>query len=141
MSKVLTAEKVRELARAIYGDAATPAVSLPDAIRVLDRKAGRPTIGLVSPVYWSLAGERTPLLAKTPKGRISELAKRRASGVRFEVLAASYGAAVGRKVSVSETKDALRASGKPTADPETSYSGRGTRKSAAGEAARTVRSA
>lgn len=129
--KPKTAEAVRKLAAVEYA-AGTP---LPEAIRKLDRKAGRPTIGLVSPVYWRLAGSADPIPGKTPKARRSALVRRRKSGVRFEVLAASLGTALGRNVPVAEVKRLLADGG---LDPETSYAGRGTRKSAAGEAARTV---
>lgn len=127
--KVLSAERIRAEAAKLYA----AGVSLPEAIRKLDAKSGRPTIGLASPVYWRLAGSADPIPGKSEKARNAALARRRKSGVRFEVLAASLSVAVGRAVSVAEVKTRLRASG---LDPDTSYAGRGTRKSPAGEAAR-----
>lgn len=106
------------------------------AARRLGAKAGRAVEGLVYPVYWRLAGEADPIPGKTLAARRNALAKRRASGVRFEVLAASYGAnpAVSRTVSVAEVRRLLAEAG---TDPDRSYVGRGTRSSRAGEATRT----
>ena len=138
MKDVLSAVDVRQLAAKLYGNGAIPKFALPDAIRELDAKSGRRTIGLVSPVYWRIRGTRTPLAGKTRAGKLSDLRKRRIAGERFEVLAAAASAAFGGPVSVEDVKDLLRA---VELDPETSYAGRGTRKSAAGEAARTVTAA
>jgi hypothetical protein len=127
--KVLSADRVRSEASKL----AASGVPLPEAIRRLDKKANRPTIGLVSPVYWRAIGEADPIPGKSEKSRNAALARRRKSGVRFEVLAASLSVAIGRKVSTAEVKTRLASAG---LDPETSYAGRGTRKSGAGEAAR-----
>lgn len=109
--------------------------------RALDKKALRPTVAILAGVYWRLEGEtseRSELAkirnAKTPNGRRSALVAARRSGVRFEILAGSLGAALGRKVSVAEIRTLLAAGG---VDPDASYTGRGTRRSRAGEATRT----
>lgn len=129
--RVLSAERIRSLAAAEFA----AGTSLPEAYRRIDKKAKRPTVALVANVYWRLTGEASPIEGKTPRARVAALVRRRKAGVRFEVLAASYGAAVGRPSNVAEVKRLLASGG---LDPETSYSGRGTRRSAAGEAARTV---
>jgi hypothetical protein len=128
---IWSAERVRTAASKLYASG----VPLPEAVRKLDKSSGRPTIGLVSPVYWRAIGLASPIEGKTEKSRNAALARRRASGVRFEVLAASLGATIGRNVAVAEVKKRLANSG---LDPDTSYTGRGTRKSQAGEATREV---
>jgi hypothetical protein len=128
---VLSAEKIRTLAAAEYRKG-TP---LPAAIRKIDGKANRPTIGLVSPVYWTLEGAASPIAGKTEKARNNDLARRRKSGVRFEILAASLAVSVGRKVGKAEVLARLVSAG---LEPDESYTGRGTRKSGSGEATRVV---
>jgi hypothetical protein len=127
--KPLSADAVRAAAEREYA-AGTP---LPEAIRKIDARAKRPTIGIVSPVYWRLLGAESPIPGKSETARNNALAKRRKSGVRFEVLAASLAVSVGRAVSVAEVKNRLAKSG---LDSDRSYVGRGTRKSASGEATR-----
>lgn len=103
--------------------------------RALSKRARRETVSILAGVYWRLAGEADPIPGKSPTARRNALVRRRASGVRFEILAGSLGASLGRRVSVSEIRRLLSEGG---LDPDTSYSGRGTRKSRAGEATRTV---
>jgi hypothetical protein len=123
-AKRIRSEAAREFAKG------TP---LPEAIRRIDRRANRPTIGLVSPVYWALTGAANPIPGKSEKVRNAALAKRRASGVRFEVLAASLSASLGRPVGKAEVLARLVSAG---TDPDATYTGRGTRKSGSGEATR-----
>ena len=137
------ADTVKAKAAELFGtrEPSESLAKLAEDSRALSAKAGRgDVIGLVAPVYWRLAGEADPIPGKTPKARRNALRKRREAGTRFEILQASYGAALGRTkpASRSEVEDALREAG---LDPETSYTGRGTKRSAAGEAARTVRNA
>jgi hypothetical protein len=127
-----TADRVRGEAAKEYAKG-TP---LPEAIRRIDNRAKRPTIALVSPVYWRLAGESDPIPGKNDRARNAALRKRRNAGTRFEVLAASLAVALGRSVAKAEVLDRLRKAG---LDPDASYTGRGTRKSPAGEAARVER--
>jgi hypothetical protein len=129
---VYSAKRVRSEAAREYAKG----TDLPEAIRRIDRRAGRPTIGLVSPVYWSLKGAADPIPGKTEKTRNAALAKRRDAGVRFEVLAASLAAALGRPVGKAEVLARLVAAG---TDPDSTYTGRGTRKSGSGEATRRER--
>jgi len=106
--------------------------------RALAAKVGRAVEGLVYPVYWREEGARDPIPGKTPKARANALVRRAKLGVRFEILAASYGAALGRAVGVAEVKRVLREAGY---DPDTRYAGRGTRSSALGEGTRVSQSA
>jgi len=121
--KVRDAKYVRREAEKEYGKG-TP---LPEAIRRIDVRANRPTIGLVSPVYWRLDGEASPLGTNGAGETVAlgrKVAARRKSGVRWEVLAYSLSAGLGRKVS---TADAKRLAAKGGLDLAASYTGRGTR--------------
>lgn len=118
--KLWTSDRVRSEAAKLYA----AGTSLPEAIKKLDVRANRPTIGLVSPVYWRLAGEADPIRAKGTKALASAVRRRRESGVRWEVLAASLSAGLGRKVSTADAKSLAARGGLDLAG---SYTGRGTR--------------
>jgi hypothetical protein len=128
-----TAERIRSEAAKEFAKE-TP---LPEAVRKIDAKAGRPSIALVSDVYWRLRGEANPVSAKTAKGIATEVSKRRLAGERYEVLRYALGARLGRSVSRAEIDSLLSAKG---LDSDETYTGRGTRKSRSGEATRSVRS-
>lgn len=96
---------------------------------------GDPTLylGTADPIYYRLAGLDAPLLdgkgkplaADAKVGVLrSAVRRRRDLGVRWETLAASIEATIGRKVSTPEAK-ALYA--KAGGDLDASYAGRGTR--------------
>lgn len=130
VKKVLGAEAIRARAEEEYA----AGTALPEAIRKLDAEANRPTIALVSRVYWRAKGLADPIRAKGEgKAFDAALAKRRKSGIRFEVLAASAEATLGRPVSTEEVRKRLDRAGLA---PDASYTGRGTRRSRSGEATR-----
>jgi hypothetical protein len=118
--------KIRKLAEAEYRKGTT----LPNARRVAAKKLGGTAslyLGTVDPVYFRLAGLDTPLpatAAKSARGLATAIRKRRDSGVRWETVAASAEATLGRKVSVSEAKLLYAKGG---GDLDSSYAGRGTR--------------
>lgn len=123
-------EKIRKTVETEYGKG-TP---LPAVRKLLAKKLGGDAslyLGTADPIYYRLAGLATPLEvapAKTEKGAAANLAKairkRRDSGVRWETVAASAEATLGRRVSVAETK---RLYAKGGGDLDASYAGRGTR--------------
>lgn len=95
-------------------------------------------LGTADPIYYRLAGLAAPLvLAKGAKPETADgtasaaLAKavrvRRDAGVRWETLAASIEATIGRRVSVPEAR---RLYEKGKGDLSSSYAGRGTRRGA-----------
>jgi hypothetical protein len=97
---------------------------------------GADYLGTADPVYYRLAGLATPLtdgkgkpLGATPTVSVlrSAVRRRRDSGVRWETLAASAEASLGRTVSKREVLGLYVAAG---GDPEASYVGRGTRRAA-----------
>lgn len=111
--------------------------ALPAVRKLLAKKlGGAPSLylGTADPVYYRLAGLARPIAL--PKGSKAETADgkpsaalasavraRRDEGVRWETLAASTEALLGRKVSISETKTLYARKG----DLDASYTGRGTR--------------
>lgn len=130
--KILGADAIRVLALAAY----RAGTSLPDAIREIDAKANRPTIGIVSPVYWDALGADAPIRvrgnARKADGTISAnlaraIRKRRDAGVRWEVLAASVRAGTGVPFSPADAKAAYVLAG---GDLAGTYTGRGTRRAA-----------
>jgi hypothetical protein len=132
-STVYTAERIRSEAAKEFAKG-TP---LPEAIRKIDARGKRPSIALVSDVYWRLRGEANPVVAKTAKGIATEVAKRRLAGERYEVLRYALAARLGRSVARAEIDSLLAAK---DLDSDATYTGRGTRKSRSGEATRSVRS-
>ena len=107
-----------------------PATRKAIALALGETADGTGLLGTVDPIYYRLSGLSSPLplSGKTAKARATSLAKnaakRRGEGARWEVLAGSIEAAIGRRVSVREAK-ALAASG--GTDLAASYVGRGTR--------------
>jgi hypothetical protein len=91
-------------------------------------------LGTADPIYYRLAGLASPLstgkvAASTKTGEPSAalrvaLRKRRDSGVRWETVAASAEATLGRRVTVAEAKALYARAG---GDLSSSYAGRGTR--------------
>lgn len=124
-------EKILRLATIEFEKGTT----LPDARRAVAKKLGGTAslyLGTVDPVYFRLAGLANPLpasAAKSPRGLAVAIRKRRDVGVRWETVAASAEAAIGRKVSVPEAKLLYSKGG---GDLDTSYAGRGTRVGAPG---------
>lgn len=118
--------KIRRLATAEYEKGTT----LPDARRAVAKKIGETAsalYGTVDPVYFRLAGLADPLpatAAKSARSLATAVRKRRDAGVRWETVAASAEATLGRRVSETEAK-ALYAKG--GGDLDASYAGRGTR--------------
>lgn len=102
------------------------------AKKIGDPADGRTLLGFDS-VYFRLAGLDSPLTdakgaplaadAKTPTLRAA-VRRRRDSGVRWETLAASIEATIGRTVSVAEARGLYAKAG---GDLDASYVGRGTR--------------
>jgi hypothetical protein len=97
-------------------------------------------LGTADPVYYRLVGLDSPLtdgrgaiLVGTDEKPIparvlaSAVRRRRDSGVRWNVLAASVEASTGRRTSIPETKTLYE---KGSGDLDSSYVGRGTRKGA-----------
>lgn len=128
--KILSLDAVRALAASAYaalggGDAAL--AKLAPTIREISAKANRPATAPVAAEFYRLAGTDTPLpasAAKGPKSLAKAVAKRRDAGIRWEIVAASASATLGRRVGVAEAKELYRAAGK---DLAASYTGRGTR--------------
>jgi hypothetical protein len=87
-------------------------------------------VGLVADVYYAENGRRSPLpasAAKGPKSLAREVARRRRAGGRlgrWEVVAYSAEAAIGRPVALSAVRALAKAGG---VDLDASYTGRGTR--------------
>lgn len=123
-------EKIRKTVEREYGKG-TP---LPAVRKILAKTLGGDAslyLGTADPIYYRLAGLADPLPAlsgKTEAGRASSLAKairkRRDAGVRWETVAASAEATLGRRVSLPEAK---RLYAKGGGDLASSYAGRGTR--------------
>jgi hypothetical protein len=122
------AEKAYAKELASYGDDA-PNALLP----ALAKRTGLPIsrlASLVDPVYFRENGLRNPLplpASRTPRSLAVAIRKRRDAGGtlgRYETLAASASAALGRPVSEAAVR-ALYAKG--GGDPDASYTGRGTR--------------
>lgn len=130
-TKETRGEKIRKLATAEYEKGTT----LPDARRIVAKKLGGTAslyLGTVDPVYFRLAGLANPLpaaAAKSARSLATNVRKRRDAGVRWETVAASAEATLGRKVSVSEAKLLYAKGG---GDLDVSYVGRGTRVAAPG---------
>lgn len=120
------ADGIARIATALYAKGST----LPDARRAVAKElGGLPSLylGTVDPIYFRLAGLATPLPAsakKSPSALASAVRVRRDSGVRWETVAASAEATIGRRVSVAEAKTLYAKTG---ADLDSSYVGRGTR--------------
>ena len=123
-TKVYTKPEIEKAARAALRKGTT----LADAIREIEAKANRPAASYVAAVYWKAAGDAEPIRGRG-KALANAVAKRRASGVRWEILAYAVAAGTGRRYSVRETKALAVAGG---TDLETSYAGRGTREGARG---------
>jgi hypothetical protein len=111
--------------------------SLPAARKAIAAATGRDAstlFGVVDPIYFRLAGLAEPIVLPASAGKpgtksyASALARatkaRRDRGVRWETVAASIEATVGRKVSPAEAKALYAAAG---GDLDSSYVGRGTR--------------
>lgn len=123
-------EKIRKTVEKEY----EKGTALPAVRKILAAKlGGDPSLylGTADPIFYRLAGLASPLEiapAKTEKGLASNLAKairkRRDAGVRWETVAASAEAAIGRRVSTPEAK---RLYAKAGGDLAASYAGRGTR--------------
>ena len=119
-------EAIRRIATAEY----EKGTSLPDARRVVAKAlGGAPSLylGTVDPVFFRLAGLANPLpasAAKSARGLAVAIRRRRDEGVRWETVAASAEATLGRRVSVAEAKTLYAKGG---GDLEASYAGRGTR--------------
>lgn len=119
-------EAIRRIATREYEKGTT----LPEARKVAASELGGAAslyLGTVDPVYFRLAGLANPLpktAASSPAKLAAAVRARRDSGVRWETVAASAEATLGRKVSVPETKT-LYAKG--NGDLDASYVGRGTR--------------
>lgn len=124
---------IADLAAAAY----RAGLSLPAARKSVAASTGRDAstlYGVVDPIYFRLAGLASPLPALPKSARpgtaayaaalASRVAARRDAGVRWETVAASTEATIGRRVSVAEAKALYRAAGR---DPFASYVGRGTR--------------
>lgn len=127
-------EAIRETTEALY----RKGTSLPDVRKALAEKLGGTAnlyLGTADPVYYRLAGLDSPL--DSAKGVVlgpetspvtlrAAVRRRRDSGVRWNVLAASIEATLGRRVSVDETKALYSKAG----GADESYVGRGTRAAA-----------
>jgi hypothetical protein len=137
--KTLSPEARREAIRATVEVEYEKGTALPAVRRILAETLGGDAdlyLGTADPVYYRLAGLANPLsdpkgspLSATPSAVSLRTAvrRRRDAGVRWETLAASTEATLGRPVSVREAK-ALYAKG--GGDREASYVGRGTRRGA-----------
>ena len=135
-TKTLSPEARRAKIAAVVAREYAKGTALPAVRKILAKTlGGDPSLylGTADPVYYRLAGLARPLsdakgkpLAKTAKPAAIRAAvrRRRDEGVRWETLAASAEATLGRKVSVPEAK-ALYA--KAGGDLDASYAGRGTR--------------
>lgn len=143
MKTILTGEaraaRIEKIVTAEFGKG----TSLPETRRILSKDAklgGAPSLylGTADPIYYRLAGTARPL--SLPKGAKSEtkdgaassalataVRKRRDEGVRWETLAASTAALLGRPVSIPEAR---RLYEKGKGDLESSYVGKGTRRGA-----------
>jgi hypothetical protein len=87
-------------------------------------------LGTADPIYYRAAGLSRPLAktaAKSPAALAAAIRSRRDEGVRWETVAASAEAVLGRRVSVEEAK---RLYAKGGGDLLSSYAGRGTRRGA-----------
>lgn len=130
--------KLAALARAEYAkdekdtDASYP-YSPARATKAVAKKTGVPAsrlVALVAGVFYAENGARSPISFgknPTPKGIATEIRKRRDAGGRlgrWEVVAASASAGLGRPVSVSAVRAFYSNGG---GDLDASYTGRGTR--------------
>lgn len=136
VSKTLSPEarrtKIGETVAKLYAKG----TSLPEIRKALAKALGGTAslyLGTADPVYYRLVGLDSPLvdgkgkrLPATASASVlrSAVRRRRDLGVRWDVLAASIEATIGRRVSNPEAK-ALYA--KAGGDLEASYAGRGTR--------------
>jgi len=128
--------RIAETVAALYAEG----VALPDVRRALaadPKLGGSPSLylGSADPIYYRLAGLANPLVLG-PKAKpttadgspsaalAAALRKRRDSGVRWETVAASAEAVLGRRVAVPEAK---RLYEKAKGNLRLSYVGRGTR--------------
>lgn len=144
MTKVLDGAKRTERIAATVAREYAKGTSLAETRKILAKDAalgtGGPSrfLGSADPVYYRLAGLARPLVlpakasAETKDGAASAalataVRKRRDEGVRWETLAASTEALLGRPVSVSEAR---RLYEKGKGDLAASYVGRGTRRGA-----------
>lgn len=122
----------------IVGEEFEKGTALPEVRRILAKRlGGSPSLylGTADPVYYRLAGLASPLsLAKGTKATLADgtpsaalrraVRVRRDSGVRWETLAASTEALLGRKVGKAEVVALYENAG---GDLAASYVGRGTR--------------
>lgn len=140
-SKTLSPEARREAIRSAVAEGFAKGDSLPAIRRSLSASlGGSPSLylGTADPVYYRLVGEATPLLRANgsplldSKGKATTsvvraaVRRRRDEGVRWSVLAASLGVALGLSAPVSEA-EAKRLYASAGGDLEASYVGRGTR--------------
>lgn len=132
----LSPEARRAKIVAIVGKLYAKGTTLPEIRKALAKSLGGDAslyLGTADPAYYRLVGLDAPLsdakgkpLSATPTASAlrSSIRRRRDAGTRWEVLAASTEATLGRKVSIPEAK-ALYAKG--GGDLDASYVGRGTR--------------
>jgi hypothetical protein len=138
-TRTLSPNERREAIRATVAAEYAKGTTLPEVRRILAATlGGAPSLylGTADPIYYYLAGIEEPLSDSkgnallSPDGKIdarvlrSAVRRRRDRGVRWETLAASIVATLGRPVSTAEAK-ALYA--KAGGDLDSSYVGRGTR--------------
>lgn len=133
--KILSGTEIRALALAAYdaeveaGADVSLGLSPAKAVKLVSEEAGRDALSIVSLVYFRENGRRNPLpatAAKTTRSlRVAVRNRRDAGGTlgRWETVAASAEATLGRPVSEKEAKAIYSA----VADLDASYTGRGTR--------------
>lgn len=129
--KILGGAEIRALAEALYVATydGTPLSPAP-AVKEISKAANRDALSIVSLVYFRKNGEMNPLpesAAKSARSLAVQVRRRRDGGGtlgRWESVAASASATLGRPVSEKEAK-ALYAKG--GGDLDSSYTGRGTR--------------
>jgi hypothetical protein len=129
--KIWSGTEIREAAAKLYaatydGSPLSPA----PAVKAISEKAGRDSLSIVSAVYFRMNGEMNPLpatAANSARSLRSAVRKRRDGGGtlgRWESVAASAAATLGRPVSEKEAKDLYSKGG---GNLDASYTGRGTR--------------
>lgn len=136
VTKALSPELRRERIAVLVGTEFAKGTALPAIRKALAAKLGGTAslyLGTADPVYYRLSGLAAPLTdgkgkplpsTASPAVLRSAVRRRRDSGVRWSVLAASVEATVGRRVSETETKALYEKAG---GDLDSSYAGRGTR--------------
>jgi hypothetical protein len=126
----LRAEAAEMFVAEYDGAPLSPAATTTALAEKYDRSRG-PLVGLVAEVYYAENGARFPLAFRAAKPKAATVAKavreRRDAGgrlARWEVIAYSLAAGLGRPVSVSAVRELYVAAG---GNLGSSYSGRGTR--------------